>query len=86
MFGPSGVDDEWPWSDSGPWSCAVRRVRRSVLVSPLPLVHRNGGTEYGSRCFGAHARLGMALPPVVPTYSHGSGSIVAIQYVYYSKA
>ena len=82
MFGPSGVDCGWLWSDSGPWSCVVRRVRRSVLVSPSPLVLRNGGAGCESRRFGRRARLGMALLPVVLTYSRGSGGIVVIQYVY----
>ena len=82
MFGPSGVDCGWLWSDSGPWSCVVRRVRRSVLLSPSPLVLRNGDTGCGSRRFGRRARSGMVLLPVVPTYSRGSGGIVATQHVY----
>ena len=81
MFGPSGVDGGWLRSDYGPWSCAVRRVQRSVLVSPSPLVLRSGGTGYGSGCFGRRACLGTTLLPVVPTYSRGSGSTMAMQYV-----
>ena len=86
MFGPSGVDGGWLWSDSVPWSCVVRRVRRSVLVSPSPLILRNRGTGCGSRRFRWRSRLRMALIPVVPTYSRGLGGIVAIQYVCCSKA
>ena len=86
MLGPSGVDCGWLWSASGPWSCVVRRVRRSVLVSPSPLVLRNGGTGCGSRRFGRRARLEIALLPKVLTCSRGSGGIVVIQYVYCSKA
>ena len=86
MFGPSGAGCGGLWSGSGPWSCVVRRVRRSVLVSPSPLVLRNGGTGCGSRRFGRRARLGMALLPVVLTSSRGSGGILVIQYVYCSKA
>ena len=71
------------WSDSGPWSCAVCRVRCSLLLSHLPLVLRRGGTGYGSRCFGWRARLGTALLPVVPMYSRGSGDIVVKQYMDY---
>ena len=85
VFGPSDVDGEWIWSGSGPWSCAVRRVRRSVLVSPSPLVLCSGDSAYKSRRFGRRARLGMALLSVVPTYSRGSGNIVVIQYVECSK-
>ena len=89
VFGPSSLGGEWLWYDSGPWSCVVRRVRRvrrSVLVSPLPLVLRNGGTGCGPRRFGRRARLGMALLPIVPTYSRGLGGIMVIQYVYCSVA
>ena len=75
MSGPSGVDGGCLWSDCGPWSSVVRHVRRSVLVSPLPLVPRNGGTGCVSRRFGRRARLGMAPLPVVPTYSRGLGGI-----------
>ena len=85
MFDPSGVDGGWIRSDSGPWWCTVRRVWRSVLVSPSPHVLRDGGTGYGSWCFVRRARLGISLLPILPTYSHGSGSIVVIQYVYGSK-
>ena len=81
MFGPSGVDGGWLRSDSGPWSCVVRRVRRSVLVPPSPLVH-HGLTGCGSRRFGQRTRLGLALLPVVSTYSRGPGDVVVIQYVY----
>ena len=52
MSGPSGVDGGRLWSGYGPWSCVVRRVRRSVLVSPSPLVPRNRGTGCGSRLSG----------------------------------
>ena len=83
---PSGVDGGWLWSDSCPWSCVVHRVRHSVLVSPSPLVLRNGGTGCGSRRFGRRARLGMAPLPVVPTYSRGLGGIVVIHYVYCGNA
>ena len=62
MFGPSDVDGGWMWLDSGPWSCAVRRVRCSVIVSPSPFALRSGGTGYGSRRFGRRAHLGTALP------------------------
>ena len=55
MSGPSGVDGGRLWSDYGPWSCVIRRVRRSVLVSPSPLVPRNRGTGCGSRRFGRRA-------------------------------
>ena len=58
----------------------------SVLVSPLPLVLCSVGTGYGSRHFGRRARLGTALLSVVPMYSRGSGDIVVIKYVDYSKA
>ena len=75
MSGPPSVDGGRLWSDCGPWSCVVRRVRRSVLVSPSPLVPRNGGTGCGSRCFGRSARLGMAPLPVVPTHSRRMGGI-----------
>ena len=71
MSGPSCVDGGRLWSDYGLWSCVVRRVRRSVLVSPSPLVPRNRGTGCGSRRFGRCARLRMALLPVVPTFSRG---------------
>ena len=74
MSGPSGVDGGRLWSGCCPWSCVVRRVRRSVL-SPLPLVSRNGGTGCGSLRFGRRARLRMAPLPVVPTYSRGLGGI-----------
>ena len=47
MSGPSGVDGGRLWSDYGPWSCVVRRVRRSVLVSPSPVARRNRGTGCG---------------------------------------
>ena len=63
------------WSDCGPWSGVVRRVRRSVLVSPSPLLPRNGGIGCGSRRLGRRARLRMAPLPVVPTYSRGLGGI-----------
>ena len=101
VFGLSGVDGAWIWSDSSPWSCVVRRVWRSVLVSHLHTGYgsrrfgrrarlgvalRDGGTGYGSRRFGRRARLGVALPPVAPTYSRGLDSIVVIQYVHCSKA
>ena len=86
VFGPLGVDDGWLWSDSGPWSCVVRRVRRSVLVSPSPLFLRNGDTGCESRRFGRRARLEMVLHPVVPKYNRGSDGIVVIQHVYCSKA
>ena len=71
------------WSDSGPRSCAVCGF---VLILPSPLVLRSGGTGYRSRRFGLRARLGMALPPLVLTYSRGSGCVVVIQYVHDSKA
>ena len=87
MSGPSGVDGGWLWSDCGPWSCVVRRIRRSVLESPSPLALRNGGTGCGSRRFGRRARLGMAPLTEIPTYSRGLGGIiVVIQYVYCGKA
>ena len=75
VSGPSDVDGGRLWSDIGPWSCVVRRVRRSVLVSPLPLAHRNGGIGCGSRRFGRRARLRLAPLPVVPTHSRGSDGI-----------
>ena len=75
MSGPSGVDGGRLWSGYGPWSCVVRRVRRSVLVSPSPLVPRNRGTGCGSRRFGRRARLRMAPLPVVLTFSRGLGGI-----------
>ena len=74
------------WSDSGSWSCAVWRVRRSVLLSPSPFVLRSEGIGYGSWRFGRRARLGTALLPAVPMYSHRSGNVVVIQCVRYSKA
>ena len=86
VFGPFGVHGGWLWSGSGPWSCVVSRVRRSVLVSPSPVVLRNGGTGCGFRRFGRRARLEMALLPVVSTYSRGLGGIEVIQCVYCSKA
>ena len=86
MSGPSGVDGGRLWSNYGSWSCVVRRVRRSVLVSPSPLVPRNRSTGCGSRRFGGCARLRMAPLPVVPTYSRELGGIVVIQYVYCGKA
>ena len=73
MSGPSGFDGGRLWSDYGLWSYVVRRVWRSVLVSPSPLVPRNRGTGCGSRRFGRRARLKMAPLPVVPTYSRGLG-------------
>ena len=76
MSGPSGVDGGRLWSDYGPWSCVVRRIRRSVLVSPSPLVPRNRGTGCGSRRFGRRARLRMAPLPVVLTFSRGLGGIL----------
>ena len=75
MSGPSGVDGGRLWSDYGPRSCGVRRVRRSVLVSPSPLVPRNRGTGCGSRRFGRRARLRIAPLPVVLTFSRGLGGI-----------
>ena len=57
-----------------------------VLVSPSSLVLRRGGIGYRPRRFGRRARLGTALLPVVSTYSRGSGDIVVIQHVDYSKA
>ena len=75
MSGPSGVDAGRLWYDCGPWSCVVRRVRRSVLVPHSPLVPRNGGTGCRSRRFRRRARLRMAPLPVVPTYSRGLGDI-----------
>ena len=75
MSGPSGVDGGRLWSDYGPWSCVVRRVRRSVPVSPSPLVPRNRGTGCGSRRFGRRARLRMAPLPVVLTFGRGLGGI-----------
>ena len=75
MSGPSDVDRGRLWSDYGPCSCVVRRVRRSVLVSPSPLVPRNRGTGCGSRRFGWRARLRMAPLPVVLTFSRGLGGI-----------
>ena len=75
MSGPSGVDGGRLWPDYGPWSCVVRRVRPSVLVSPSPLVPRNRCTRCGSRRFGRRARLRMAPLPVVPTFSRGLGGI-----------
>ena len=42
VFGPSNVG-EWAWLNSGPWSCAFRRVRRRVLVLSSPLVPCSGG-------------------------------------------
>ena len=85
MSGPSGVDGGRLWSDYDPWSCVVRRVRRSVLVSPSPLVPRNRGTGCGSRRFGRRARLRMAPLPVVLTVSRGLGGICGY-YVYCGKA
>ena len=55
------------------------------LVSPSPLVLRNGGTGCGSRCIGRRARLEMAPLPVV-TYRRGLGGIVVIPYVHCDKA
>ena len=55
MFGLSKVDGEWVWSDCCPWPYAVRRVRRFVLVSPLPLILRNVGNGYGFRRSGRRA-------------------------------
>ena len=86
MSGPAGVGGGCLWSDYGPWSCVVRRVRLSVLVSPSPVVLRNGGTGCGSRRIGWRARLEMASLPVVPTYSRGLGGIVVISYVQCGKA
>ena len=84
VFGPSDGDDKWVWSGSCPWSCVVRHIRRSVPVSPSPLVLRCEGTGYGSRRFERRARLGTAL--LVPTNSRGSGDIVVIPFVDYRKA
>ena len=81
VFGLSDVGGEWVWSDSGPWSCAVRRVPRFVLVLPSPLVFRSGGIGYGSRRFGRCDCLEMALFSEVPTYSRGSGDIGVIRYM-----
>ena len=50
------------------------------LVSPSPLVLRNGGTGCGSRRIGRRARLEMAPLPAVPTYRLGLGGIVVIPY------
>ena len=86
MSGPVGVDGRCLWSDCGPWSCVVRRVRLYVLVSPSPLVLRNGGTGCGSRRIGRRAHLEMALLPVVPTYRRGLGGIVVITYVHCGTA
>ena len=49
MFGPSDVGSEWAWSDSGPWSCAVRRVRRLYwyCLRLLFLVVEALGTDRG---------------------------------------
>ena len=49
MSGPSGVGGGRLWSGYGPWSCVVRRVRRSVLVSPslLSLVIEVLGVDPG---------------------------------------
>ena len=87
MFGPFDDGGEWVLSDSGQWSCAVRRVRRFVLVFPSPLVLNGGGIGYGFRRFGRYACLGMALLPLVPTHILGS-CIRTIPYVGYinSKA
>ena len=85
MPGPAGVGGGCLWSDYGPWSCVVRRVRLSVQVSLSPVVLRNGGTGCGSRCIGWRARLEMAPLPAVPTYSRGLG-IVVISYVQCGKA
>ena len=75
VSGPSGVDGGRLWPDCGPWSCVARRVRRSVLVSPSPLVRRNGGNGCESRRFGRRTCLRMSPLPVVHTYSHGLGGI-----------
>ena len=85
VFGPSNVDGEWVSSDSDAGSCAVRRVRRSVVVLSSSLVFCSGDIGYESRRFGRCARLETALLPVVPTYSLGSGDVGVIQYVDYSK-
>ena len=86
MSDPVGVGGGCLWSDCGPWSCVIRRVRLSVLVSPSPLVLRNGGTGCGSRRIGRRARLEMAPLPVVPTYRRGLGGTVVIPYVHCGKA
>ena len=86
MSGPAGVGGGCLWSDCGPWSCVVRRVRLSVLVSPSPLVLRNGGTGCGSQRIRRRACLEMAPLPVVPTYSRGLGGVMVIPYVHCGKA
>ena len=63
MSGPSGVDSGRLWSDYGPWSCVVGRVRRSVLVSLWPLVPRNRGTGCGSRRFRAARSFKIGAAP-----------------------
>ena len=49
MFGPSDVGGEWVWSDSGPRSCAVWRVRRlySYYLHLLSFVAKALGTDPG---------------------------------------
>ena len=86
MSCPAGVGGGCLWSDYGPWSYVVRRVRLSVLVSPSPVVLCNGGTGCGSRRIGWRARLEMAPLPVVPTYSRGLGGIVVISHAQCGKA
>ena len=86
MSCPASVGGGCLWSDYGPWSYVVRRVRLSVLVSPSPVVLRNGGTGCGSWRIGWRARLEMAPLPVVPTYSGRLGGIVVILYVQCGKA
>ena len=56
------------------------------LVSPSPLVLRNGGTGCGSRRIERRARLEMPPLPVVPAYRRGLGGIVVIPYVHCGKA
>ena len=49
MFGPPDVGGEWVWSDSGPRSCAVRRVRRLYwyYLRLLSFVAKALGTDPG---------------------------------------
>ena len=49
VFGPSDVGGEWVLSDSGPRSCAVRRVWRLYLycLRLLSFVVKSFGTDPG---------------------------------------
>ena len=63
--------------------CALLVVFVVLYWYCLRLLSCSESIGYGSRRFG-RACLGMALLPVVPTYSRGWDSIGVIQYIGYS--